>query len=119
MRSFISFNTVDVVPPDLVWDCYPLGHPLWRARVMREQTIECPDSIVLACQCGEWVVLIGRLVDWYEEDRLEFSCDCGRILTLSNRMPDTSDRLAGSAEPRESAVTTSEDERKGQDSKNL
>ena len=50
------------------------------------QTIECPDSIVLLCQCGEVVVLIGRVVDWYEEDHLEFSCECGRILTLSDRI---------------------------------
>src|SRR5215207_5562232 len=76
-----------------MWECFCLRYQMWRARVMREQTIKCPDSIVLACQCGEWIVLIGRIVDWYEEDRLEFSCDCGRILTLSDRMPDTSDRL--------------------------
>jgi hypothetical protein len=38
---------------------------------MRVQTLECPDSIVLSCQCGEVVVLIGRAVDWYEEDHLE------------------------------------------------
>jgi len=53
---------------------------------MRVQTIECPDSIVLACQCGEQVVLIGRPVDWYEEDRLEFSCECGETLTLANSL---------------------------------
>ena len=58
---------------------------------MREQTIECPDSIVLACQCGEWVVLLGRAVDWYEEDRLEFSCDCGRILTLGDYLSNNED----------------------------
>ena len=54
---------------------------------MRVRTLECPDSIVLSCQCGEVVVLIGRAVDWYEEDHLEFSCECGRILTLSDRIP--------------------------------
>jgi hypothetical protein len=54
---------------------------------MRVQTLECPDSIVLSCQCGEVVVLIGRAIDWYEEDHLEFACECGRILTLSDRIP--------------------------------
>ena len=60
---------------------------------MREQIIECLDKIVLSCQCSAQIVLIGRAVDWYEEDRLELSCDCDRILTLSDRMLDTSDRL--------------------------
>ena len=58
---------------------------------MRVQTLECPDSIVLACQCGERLVLIGRLVDWYEEDRLEFSCDCGRILMLGDYLLNNED----------------------------
>jgi hypothetical protein len=51
------------------------------------QTVECPDRIVLSCRCGERVILIGRPVDWYEEDRLEFSCECGEILTLEDAVP--------------------------------
>jgi hypothetical protein len=53
---------------------------------MREQVIECQDSITLACSCGERIVLLGRAVDWYEEDRLEFSCECGRILSISDHV---------------------------------
>ena len=52
---------------------------------MQVRTIQCSDQIILSCQCGERVVLIGRPVDWYDEERLEFSCECGRILTLSDR----------------------------------
>ena len=53
---------------------------------MREQVIECQESIILSCECGERIVLLGRAVDWYDEDRLEFSCDCGSILTLTDRL---------------------------------
>ncbi len=49
---------------------------------MREQVIECQDSITLDCECGERVVLLGRATDWYDENRFEFSCECGRILSL-------------------------------------
>lgn len=58
---------------------------------MREQVIECQESIILSCECGERIVLLGRAVDWYDEDRLEFSCDCGSILTLSDRLLDAED----------------------------
>ena len=53
---------------------------------MQMRTIQCSGQIILSCQCGERVVLIGRPVDWYDEEWLEFTCECGRILTLSDRM---------------------------------
>lgn len=53
---------------------------------MQMRTIQCSDQIILSCQYVERVVLIGRPVDQYDEERLEFSCECGRILTLSDRM---------------------------------
>jgi hypothetical protein len=55
---------------------------------MQVRTIECPDRLILSCLCGERVVLIGRPVDWYEEDRLAFSCECGKTLTLSDCLPE-------------------------------
>ena len=58
---------------------------------MREQVVECADRIILSCQCGERIVLLGRAVDWYEEERLEFSCDCGSILTLTDQLLTTED----------------------------
>jgi hypothetical protein len=53
---------------------------------MKEQVIECRDSIVLECECGERIVLLGRAVDWYDENRLEFSCECGRTLSLGDHL---------------------------------
>jgi hypothetical protein len=58
---------------------------------MREHVVECQDRIILSCQCGERIVLLGRAVDWYEEERLEFSCDCGSILTLTDQLINTED----------------------------
>jgi hypothetical protein len=55
---------------------------------LREQTIECSERIILACYCGERVVLIGRAVDWYEEERLHFFCECGNTLTLGDNLPE-------------------------------
>jgi hypothetical protein len=49
-------------------------------KTLKEQVIECQDSITLACECSERIILLGRAVDWYEEDRLEFSCECARDL---------------------------------------
>jgi len=53
---------------------------------MRERVIECESSITLACEYGERIVLLGRAVDWYEEDRLEFTCDCGSVLTIGKHL---------------------------------
>jgi hypothetical protein len=49
---------------------------------MKEQVIECQDSITLSCECGERIVLLGQATDWYDENRLEFSCECGNVLSL-------------------------------------
>ncbi len=32
-------------------------------------------------------MLLGRAVDWYDEDHLEFSCECGDTLTLGDSLP--------------------------------
>jgi hypothetical protein len=87
----MSFNTVDVVPESRVWDCCSERYSLWRAKVMREQVIEVQDRIILSCECGERIVLLGRAIDWYEEDRLEFSCECSRILSVSDHLLDSED----------------------------
>jgi hypothetical protein len=55
---------------------------------MRVQTIDCSGLIVLACSCGERLVLLGREDDWYSEEHLTFTCDCGEQLTLANRLAD-------------------------------
>ena len=48
--------------------------------------MHCPERIVLECQCGERLVLLGRATDWYSEERLVFKCECGQELTFSDRL---------------------------------
>jgi hypothetical protein len=52
---------------------------------MRRQSIYRSGRIVLECQCGERIVLLGQEDDWYREKRLTFVCECGEKLTLANR----------------------------------
>ncbi|MDP8951921.1 MAG: hypothetical protein M3N18_06750 [Actinomycetota bacterium] len=44
--------------------------------------------VVLACRsCGERVVLLGLVGDWYlEEERKKFECGCAQKLTLADRI---------------------------------
>jgi len=58
---------------------------------MREQVIECQDSITLNCECGERIVLLGRATDWYDENRLDFECECGNILALDDQLLNSED----------------------------
>lgn len=44
------------------------------------------ERIVLACTCGERLVLLGREDDWYAEGRNAFACECGKELTLADRL---------------------------------
>jgi hypothetical protein len=53
---------------------------------MQMRTIECSDRIILPCQCGDRVVLLGSPVDWYDEEHFEFSCECGETLTLADSL---------------------------------
>jgi len=53
---------------------------------MREQFIRCTEQTVLGCSCGERVILIGRMRDWYAEERLPFTCECGKALTFADSL---------------------------------
>ena len=54
---------------------------------MRHSTeIEPSERIVLGCECGEQLVLLGRQEDWLSEGRHAFECECGRQLTLATRL---------------------------------
>jgi hypothetical protein len=54
--------------------------------VQRISELELSDHIVLGCRtCGERVVLLGRVDDWYSEGRRSFACECGTKLTLAER----------------------------------
>ena len=57
----------------------------------RSSEIEASGRIVLECGCGERLVLLGREEDWYTEGRERFACECGKEITLSDRMLETSD----------------------------
>ena len=48
--------------------------------------IEFSERIVLECDCGEKVVLLGMEDDWVGEGTIE--CECGRGLTLADRSDD-------------------------------
>jgi hypothetical protein len=52
----------------------------------RALEIEPSQRIVLECGCGERLVLLGREDDWYAEGRGTFECECGREITLANRV---------------------------------
>jgi hypothetical protein len=44
--------------------------------------------VVLECECGEKLVLLGQERDWQEEGRTIFRCECGRELTLADHRAD-------------------------------
>ena len=49
--------------------------------------VEASGRVVLACRsCGERVILLGPVGDWYREERKKFECGCGQKLTLADRV---------------------------------
>ena len=58
--------------------------------VQRISELELSDRTVLGCKtCGERVVLLGRVDDWYSEGRRSLACECGSKLTLADRVRET------------------------------
>ena len=57
-----------------------------RSKSSPEYFVYCSGRVVLECQCGEVMVLLGREEDWYSEGHMLFECECGRRLTLSDRI---------------------------------
>ena len=52
---------------------------------MRET--DASGRVVIACRwCGERMILLGHPDDWYREGRTAFECECGRELTLADRV---------------------------------
>ena len=49
--------------------------------------IEFSERIVLECDCGERIVLLGMEEDWSSRED-DFECECGRKLTLADRADD-------------------------------
>jgi hypothetical protein len=50
------------------------------------KTIECSGRLILACECGERLILLGLKEDWLSEQRTKFECLCGQSLTLADRL---------------------------------
>ena len=55
---------------------------------MAERTIDTSGRIVLACsRCGEYVILLGLLEDWYRDSSDELKCGgCAKAVTLADRI---------------------------------
>ena len=55
---------------------------------MSERTIDASGRIVLACsRCGEYVILLGLVEDWYREPRDDLKCGrCSKTVTLAERI---------------------------------
>jgi hypothetical protein len=51
-----------------------------------ERFVLCSERMVLECECGERLVLLGLEDDWYSELRTVFECECGENLTLADRL---------------------------------
>ncbi len=51
-----------------------------------DNTVECSGCMTLECGCGERLVLLGLKEDWLAEQRMNFECECGQILTLTDRL---------------------------------
>jgi hypothetical protein len=49
-------------------------------------TVEFSGRMVLGCGCGERLFLLGLKEDWLSEQRTNFECQCGHILTLADRL---------------------------------
>ena len=49
--------------------------------------VEASGRVVLACgSCEEWMILLGRPGDWHREGGVRFGCECGREVTLADRI---------------------------------
>jgi hypothetical protein len=51
-----------------------------------EHFVSCSERVILECECGERLVLLGLEEDWYSEGRTTFECECGRRITLADRV---------------------------------
>jgi hypothetical protein len=50
------------------------------------KTVEFSGRMVLECGCRERLFLFGLKEDWPSEQRTNFECQCGHILTLADRL---------------------------------
>ncbi len=60
-----------------------------------ERFVPCSGRIILDCECGERLVLIGLEADWRSERRTVFECECGEELTLADRLDKEASAVVG------------------------
>ncbi len=53
---------------------------------LADNTVECSGHMTLECRCGERLILLGLKEDWLLEERTNFGCRCGQILTIADRL---------------------------------
>lgn len=52
---------------------------------MKEHFIDCSETVILDCSCGDKLILLGREDDWRSRNAI-FQCHCGEKLTLDDRI---------------------------------
>lgn len=52
---------------------------------MTEHFIDCSETVILDCPCGDKLILLGREDDWRSRNAI-FQCHCGEKLTLDDRI---------------------------------
>lgn len=50
-----------------------------------ERFVACSERVVIGCECGERLILLGLEDDWRSR-RAIFKCECGRKLTLDGHI---------------------------------
>jgi hypothetical protein len=52
----------------------------------RTRPVERSVYLTFECVCDERIIILGLNEDWFSEQRANFECGCGQILTLANRL---------------------------------
>jgi hypothetical protein len=60
---------------------------------VREHSIDCPESTVLDCRCGEQLVLFGSEDDWNSRNAIFVCQQCEEKLTLDERIDEEAPRI--------------------------
>ena len=51
-----------------------------------DETVERLVYRTFECACGERMVILGLNEDWFSEQRANYECGCGQILTSAHRL---------------------------------
>jgi hypothetical protein len=73
-------------PPGEDWKGVRVRHDSGAGTSEPERFVPCSERIVLGCECGERLVLLGLEEDWRSEHYALFECECGERLTFADRI---------------------------------